>query len=219
MTIIAGAFSGRIWRAIDSLPPHFDDLVGRNLPRYAFKPVNTERGELRSMGWVNVRQLLDTRLTLQKVMYDGTLVLGLRIDKLTLNMRLFKATLAQEVAKVLKEQKRGKLSREEVTAIEEQLKKKLIENQIPSTSVYEVSWNLESGAILFTGGGDKLSMEFSDLFTETFNVSIEPQFPFYRAERFAKKQHLERELMEAYPSPFSPTAPAQVHEIGVVEEG
>ncbi len=219
MTIIAGPFSGRIWRAVDSLPPHFDELVGRNLPRHAFKPVNTDRGELRSMGWVNVRQLLDTRLTLPKVMVDGTLILGLRIDKVTLNMRLFKATLAQEVAKVLKEQKRGKLSREEISAIEDQLKKKLIENQIPATTVHEMSWNLESGAILFTGGGDKLSMEFSDLFTETFNVSIEPQFPFYRAERFAKKQHLERELMETYPSPFSPTAPAQVHEIGVVEEG
>lgn len=220
MTIIAGPFSGRIWRAVDSLPPHFDELVGRNLPRHAFKPVNTERGELRSMGWVNIRQLLDTRLTLPKVMIDGTLALGLRIDRVTINMRLFKATLAEEFVKVSKEKKREKLSREEKAAIEEQIKQKLIANQIPSTSLYELSWNLESGIILFTGGGDKLNMEFSDLFTETFNVSIEPQFPFYRAERYAKKQHLERELMEAFPTPFSPTAPAQVHEItvGTIEE-
>jgi regulator of sigma E protease len=81
MTLIAGPFSGRIWRAVDSLPPHFDELVERNLPRHAFKPVNAERGELRSIGWVNIRQLLDTRLTLPKAMFDGTLALGLRIDK------------------------------------------------------------------------------------------------------------------------------------------
>lgn len=214
MTIIAGPFSGRIWRAVDSLPPHFDELVGRNLPRHAFKPVNVERGELRSMGWVNIRQLLDTRLTLPKVMYDGTLALGLRIDRITINMRLFKATLAEEIAKVAREKKREKLSREEKSALEDQVKLKLIQHQIPSTSIYEMSWHLETGTILFTGGGDKLSTEFADLFTETFNVSIEPQLPFYRAERFAKKQHLERELMEAFPAPFSPTAPAQVHEIG-----
>lgn len=218
MTIIAGPFSGRIWRAIDSLPPHFDDLVGRNLPRHAFKPVNTERGELRSMGWVNIRQLLDTRLTLPKVMHDGTLALGLRIDRITINMRLFKATLAEEVAKISKEKKREKLSREEKSAIEDSVKQKLIQNQIPSTSIYEMSWHLESGTILFTGGGDKLNTEFSDLFTETFTVSIEPQYPYYRAERYAKKQHLDRELMEVYPAPFTPNAPAEVHEIGAEEE-
>lgn len=219
MTIIAGPFSGRIWRAVDSLPPHFDELVERNLPRHAFKPVNTERGELRSLGWVNIRQLLDTRLTLPKVMYDGTLALGLRIDKITLNMRLFKATLAQELAKLAKERKADKLSREEKSAMEDQVKQKLIRDQIPSTSIYEMSWHLESGTLLFTGGGDKLNAEFSDLFTETFNVSIEPQFPFYRAERYAKRQHLERELLEMFPSPFSPTAPAQVHEIGATGAG
>jgi DNA recombination-dependent growth factor C len=213
MTLIAGPFSGRIWRTVDSLPPHFDELVERNLPRHAFKPVNAERGELRSIGWVNIRQLLDTRLTLPKAMFDGALALGLRIDRITINMRLFKATLMQEAAKIAKEKKREKLSREERAAIEDQVKQKLIRDQIPSTSIYEMIWHLESGIVLFTGAGDKLCAEFSDLFTETFNVSIEPQFPFYRAERFAKRQHLERELMEAYPTPFSPTVPAQVHEI------
>lgn len=213
MPILSGALSGRFFRTIDALPPHFDQLLERNLKRYAFKPVNPERGELSSMGWVNVRQLLDTRLTPSKVLMNNLVVLGLRIDRITINARLFRATLAQEIAKVIREQKQQSLSREAKAGLSDQVRQKLIAEQMPSTALYELVWHLESGLIVFNGSGDKLNVEFADLFSETFNVSIEPQFPFYRAQRYAKRQHQERDLLELLPAPFSPDAPAHVIEV------
>lgn len=215
MPISNGTLSGRFFRVVEPLPPQFDQTLERNLKRYAFQPVNPEKGQLRSMGWVNVRQMLDTRLTPEKVMFDGTIAVGLRIDKITINARLFRATLAEEIAKALREQKVKNISREQRAALEDQVRQKLIAQQVPGTTLHEMAWNLERGLICFTGGGDKLNTEFQDLFMETFQVSVEPQFPFYRAQRYAVRQHVERELLELLPSPFSADAPAQVVEVGM----
>lgn len=219
MPILAGSLSTRVWRVTDALPPQFSDTFERNLKRYAFKPINADKGQLRSMGWVNIRQVLDANLTMKKVLFDNVIALALRVDRVAINQRLFRATLAQEIAKALREKREsGGLTREQRTAIEDDVRMKLLKEQPPSMSVYEVAWHLESGNVFFSATGDKLNAEFSDLFTETFNMSLEPQFPFLRAQRLAKKARIEQELLELLPSPFSPQAPAEVVVMPVAEE-
>lgn len=166
------------------------------------------------MGWVNLRQVLDTRLTPTKVLFHNVIALALRVDRITINQRLFRATLAQEIAKVLRERRHERITREQRTAIEDQVRNELIKNQPPSMAIHEMGWHLESGRVLFGATGDKINAEFSELFTQTFSVRIEPQFPFIRAERWAKRQNQERDLLEALPAPFSPRAPAEVVVVG-----
>lgn len=218
MPIIAGSLSARIWRVTDALPPHFNETFERNLKRYAFRPINPEKGDLRSVGWVNIRQVLDANLRLSKALYNNIIAVALRVDTITINQRLFRATLAQEVAKAMREKGREAINREQRSALEEDVRLQLLKNQPPSMSIYEVAWHLESGLVFFGATGDKLNAEFSDLFTETFAVAIEPQFPFLRAQRWAKKQRQERDLLELLPAPFSPRAPAEVFEVAETEE-
>ncbi len=212
MPITAGSLTGRVWRVVDTLPPNFKELFERNLQRHAFKPIDPERGELQSMGWVNIRQMLDSRLTLEKVMFRSLFLLALRVDKLAINQRLFKASLAQEVGKVLREKEKDQLSREERLVIEDKVRMDLIKRTQPNTAVYDVAWHLESGLVIFGTTGEKLNLSFSDLFSETFQVTIEPQYPFLRAQRYAQAQGIERELLELLPAPFSPVAPVDVVE-------
>lgn len=218
MPITAGTVSGRVWRVVETLPPNFKEMFERNLLRHAFKPIDPERGELQSTGWVNIRQLLDSRLTLEKVLFRNMIALGLRVDKLSINQRVFRATLAQEIGKKLREKERNELSREEKLVIEDKVRLDLIKRTQPTTAVYEMLWQLESGVVMFGSGSQKLGLIFSDLFAETFQVSVEPQLPFLRAQRWADRNRLGQELLELLPAPFSPEAPVDVVEAPVSEE-
>lgn len=73
--------------------------------------------------------------------------------------------------------------------------------------------NLESGLVFFGSTGERLCLTFSDLFSETFQVSIEPQFPFLRAQRWAERQGVGEELLALLPAPYSPEAPVDTVEV------
>lgn len=218
MPIIAGSLSGRVWRVVDSLPAGFTEVFERNLKRHAFKPVNTDRGHLRSIGWVNLRQVLDANLTAKKALFGNALALALRVDRITINQRLFRATFAQELAAELRQSKVKRLSPEQRGALEESIRMKLLKAQPPATAIHEFVWDLQRGLVFFGSTGEKINVEFSELFSETFNVSLEAQYPYLRAERWAKRQRQERDLMEVLPAPFSPNMPAEVIEIPQADE-
>ncbi len=217
MPITVGAFGGRFWRVLESLPPNFKDIFERNLARHAFRPLDIEKGELQSTGWVNIRQLLDARLTLDKVLFGNLIALGLRVDRLALNQRVFRATLAQEIGKKLREAGRDNLSREERLVLEDKVRLDLLKRTPATTAVHELAWNLETGVVLFGSGSQKLGLVLADLFAETFQVTLEPQLPYFRAQRWAEKQGQAQDLMELLPSPFSPEAPVEVVEMAAEE--
>ena len=101
--------------------------------------------------------------------------------------------------------------------IEDKVRLDLIKRTQPATATYEAAWQLESGLVFFGSCGEKLCLAFSDLFSETFQVSIEPQFPFLRAQRWAERQGCAQELLELLPAPYSPDAPVDTFE--VISEG
>jgi hypothetical protein len=218
MSLTAGSVTCRVWRVLDTLPPGFKETFERNLRRHAFRPIDPERGQLQAVGWVNARQLLDAELRLEKVLFGNLIVLALRVDRLAINLKVFRATLAQAIDKALRDNDRRRLSREERLVLEDKVRLDLIKSTQPATNVYEVIWRLEDGVLFFGSTSNKLSGIFSDLFTETFQVSIEPQFPYLRAQQWADKQKLGQELLELLPSPFSPDTPQQVVEVVVDEQ-
>lgn len=218
MPILTGSLSARLFRVLEPLPPGFAEEFDKNLRRHAFRPPDPEKGQLRAMGWVNIRQVLDARLSLNKTLFDGVIAVALRVDRIVINQRLFRATLAEEVAKVLRGRQREGLGREQRAALEEQVRLKLLRAQSPAMSIYEMAWHMERGLVFFAATGDKLSAEFADLFTQTFSLSLEPLYPFLRAQRWARRQRSERDLLELLPAPFSPKAPLEVVEIAPGEE-
>jgi hypothetical protein len=193
-------------------------MFERNLVRHAFQPIDPEKGQLSSLGWVNIRQMLDSRLTLEKVLFGNTLLLSLRVDRLAINQKLFRATFAQELAKLIRDKAKGQLSREERAVLEDKVRMDLIRRTQPNTAVYEVAWLLQEGLVFFGATGDKLGMQFQDLFAETFQVTLESMFPALRAKTWADRQGLGQELLEILPSPFSPEAPVDVVEVLPSEE-
>jgi DNA recombination-dependent growth factor C len=218
MSLTAGSVTCRVWRALDALPSGFKEAFERNLRRHAFKPIDPERGELESLGWVNVRQMLDADLSLEKVLFRNLILVGLRVDRLAINQKLFRATLAQAIDKVMRAKERESLSREERLVLEDKVRLDLLKRTQPAVNVYEMAWHLEEGLVFFASTSRRLGQLFSDLFGETFQVSIEPRFPALRARQWAERQKRGQELLELLPSPFSPDAPREVIETAKDDE-
>lgn len=213
MPLLNGSLSARIWRVTEALPPRFNEIFDRNLQRHAFKPVDTEKGNVISIGWTNIRHVLEPEVRLEDALTGGVIALGMRIDRISINPRIYKARLAQEIDKVLRQKNKERLTDDQRQVIEQKVKQELLLKQPPSMSIYEMGWHLEQGLVFFGSSGNKVNQDFADLFAETFNVGLEPQFPYYRAQKFAAKQRLDHELREALPSAFSPRAPAMVVEV------
>jgi len=204
MPITTGSLSCRCFRVRGKPPANYRETWPRQIQRNAYRPPQTDRGEMRSMGWINPRRILETKVDLDEVVVGERLVLAIRIDTISLNSRLYKARLVEEIVRVCKETRRERLGREEKRVLEEKVQLEMAKTQTPATAFQEMAWNLKTGLTIFTATGEKACLQFQELFTETFGLAIEPLLPYTRAVAVAKKLSLEGELEEAMPAIFTP---------------
>ena len=125
------------------------------------------------------------------------------MDKISLNSRIVKATFEQAMHEVIKERRVKALGREEKAALLDKVKLDLMARQTPSTSLYEMAWNLTTSHVYFSATSETLNQEFCDLFGDTFHTGLTPMFPFLRAEVKAKKEGLTEALLESVPAVFA----------------
>jgi hypothetical protein len=202
MGLTSGAITCRSYYIPEPPAKHFLEKADKDLKRHAFQPVRVELSP-RSLGWVNARQILDTELSVPKVVFEDFLILGLRVDKVTVNARILKAHYNQERVKALEERKKKQLSRDERTALLDKVRLTLMGQQSPATSIHEMAWNLTTNHVYFSGLSDSLNQEFCDLFSDTFHASLTPLFPFIRADLKATKEGLREELLQTEPARFA----------------
>ena len=206
--LTSGSITCRVYRLTEDPPPGFLEKADADLKRQAFKPVNVDRGP-RSFGWVRAQDVLDTNVRVDNSTYDDYLVLGLRVDKVTLNSRILKAHFLRAAQDRMQETGRNALSRDEKTALLERTRRELMVKQTPATSLYEVAWNTAEGRVYFSATSETLNQEFCDLFQDTFHVALLPQFPYLRAEALAEARGLGDELAQSQPEIFSPLVSAR----------
>jgi len=210
MSLTTGTVSCRSY-LVEKIPtgPDFIKRVDTELARHSFRPVRVDRSP-RSMGWVNVRDVLDTNLTMDKIQFGNYIVLGLRVDKVAINNKMLRAHFLRKLRDLLKQRQNRKLGREERAALLENTRIELMEAQSPATSLYEMAWGLESGHVYFSTSGNAINDEFADLFHDTFHASITPMFPFLRAQTQAEQEGMMAELLDTEPSSFSPLANVRI---------
>lgn len=213
MGLSSGTISCRAYYLSAPPPKNFLSKAALDLKRHAFQPVRVDRSP-RSLGWVNPRQILDTDLTVEKVVFEDFLVLGLRIDKVSVNARLLKAHFQRERGEALRERDKKQLNRDERSALLEKVRLELMRKQSPTTTIHEMAWNLQAHHVYFSALSASLNQEFCDLFSDTFHTALTPLYPFVRADLKAEKEGLREELLESQPARFVPAAPGAETEKG-----
>jgi len=186
MGLVHGSVAYRRFRVTDSLPKGFHEKLVVGLQRHAFREITPGKNSEQSVGWVNGLDPLDADLTLDKVIIGRYIFLGIRWDRKNVSTLLLKAKLAERIRATLAERRVKKLSREEVTQIRQATKDALIASVSPTTTVYEVLWDVEKSIVYLSTHTARIADMFVDLFIETTGLEIEEDTLVSRVEQFAE---------------------------------
>lgn len=187
MPILNGTISACCYRTDTTCPPDARERYNRALQRHAFRPIDAEKGETQSAGWVDPRNILASPLTWDRLSVGPYVFLGLRVDKKSVPGPLLKARLRQALREVAKEKKTTRISRTEKKAIEEQVTADLLRQASPSVAIYEASWNTATGELLIAATSKGVNEGFMEVFAHTFEMELEPAHPLARSTELAAR--------------------------------
>lgn len=185
MPFTSGTISASCYRTEQPCPSDARERFNRTLQRWAFKPINAEKGESQSAGWVDPRNILATPLNWDHLTVGPYVFLGLRIDKKSVPSALLKAKVRQALRDIAKEKKIQRISRTEKKAIEERISGELLKQASPSVAIYEAVWNTATGEVFFGATSKGLNEGFMEIFGHTFEMELIPNHPLARATELA----------------------------------
>lgn len=194
MPFVSGALSVRRYAVAGELSPEFAQLATTALRRYCFRPINDEKGERESFGWVNPRDLLATKFAYDDLVNGPLLYLGVRRDRKAFSKVLFRARLEEKMRGVKAAKKIEKISRQHRVALEDELSVEMLRETSPTSTFQEFIWDMSRGEILMGVTGSAACDRIRDLFEATFDLKITPRHPALVGAEFIASQGLEAEF-------------------------
>lgn len=174
--------------------------------RYAFRPIDSERGEDQSFGWINPRSPLNMELVWEEMLDGNIAFLAVRIDRKAIDKVAFAARQKAMHAKVCSEKGIARLTRQHRLAIDEQLKVEMLKEVTPTTSYVEIVWDRGRSLLIIGTNSNATCERIVDLFSSSFDLRPAPQFPSLLGYAWSRGQGLDNagaelpvlEIMERY---------------------
>lgn len=156
----------------------------REVNRRAFRE-HDEDGLPRAeaFGWVAIHDPLVVELDTADVFFQQYAVLGFRYDRRVAPAQLVRLERRRAEQERKREQGLERLGRAIRQEIKEQVAARLLVQALPSPSLFECAWNLETHTLFFTGKSRAPREAFTALFRETCGVTPVPVIPYLAAER------------------------------------
>jgi len=185
MGILANTVSICQFRVVGEKPSgDLFDWAGQQLAKNRFHPIDQGSEEL-SLGWVQLDDPQDGSFEIQSsYRRDNWLCFSLRRDQRKVPARLLKEHYQRAEEDFLQKnpglQRVPKQKKEE---LREAVKGMLLARTLPTPSVYDVTWDTETGLLSFTSLGKGQLEMFGDLFKQTFDgLRLVAYHPFARCE-------------------------------------
>lgn len=183
MAFIAASTSFTRYRIIDPVPDSLWAEAPGLLKRFAIRDIDASAEE-RSWGWVSFDDWLDTEWRSAPPEKGAYFAFSMRLDTRRVPPAVFKKhfQLAVRDAEVkAKEEGRKGISRDHKRELKDQVMIKLRARTLPIPAVFSAVWSIEESTIWFDSTRDKVCEMFSELFTETFDLHLEPLTPYFLA--------------------------------------
>lgn len=180
---IAASSSFTRYRIIEPVPDTLWPEITDRLKRNAIRDIDESLDE-RSFGWVCFDNMLDTQWKTAPPEKGGYLAFSLRLDTRRVPAAVFKKhfQIAMERAvQQLKQEGRKGLSRDHKRELKDTVMSKLMARTLPIPAVFNVAWNIASGVIWFDSTRSKVCELFTEHFTLSFDLHLEPLTPFFVA--------------------------------------
>ena len=175
--------------------------VRDTLSRYAFRSID-DFPEDKSVGWVNIDDMLDTEWRVSPPQKGGYLTFAMRMDMRRIQPAVLKKELRKAIQKEEEEnQKTGKkfISRQRKLELREQVSLRLKSRMVPTPKIIDVIVDDDQPLIYITTTTPKEVETFCELFTRSFGISVAPLDFFGVAYiAFAEKRH-ELDVLEDTP--------------------
>lgn len=194
MPFTAGGLSVRRFAVLGELDGNLSQTATHALRRYCWRPIDDERGERESFGWVNPRRILDEKFDYTDVTSNNVMLIGARRDRKTFSNVLFRARLAERMGEVKKERKIERITRQHRLALEEELAVIMLKETSAVSTFHEVAWDLDRRELYMGATGNGVTERIKDLFEATFDLRLLPKFPSTIGADHIAAQGLEEEF-------------------------
>ena len=181
MGILAGPITIRRYDVQGEIPKDFREDFVNILQAGAFAGFEKNSDAEKVMGWATAQDALDVDLRDFKVLRNEYLLFALRIDTRRVPTSALRLHIRQAEEEHLARSKRPKLSRNEKKEIKTLVRKKLLQQVLPSTKACDILFNINTKRLDFWGTSDKLNAEFMELFEKCFAMRLRPLSPYVNA--------------------------------------
>ena len=183
---IMGAFQGgltyRQYRVNETLSPTWQKRVRDGLISNIAKEIDPRTDDERSIGWCDIGFALASSISLEQCLRNEYIVAAMRVDTLTVPKRMLNIYCEREERRAMRELKKEVLTRYERAEIREQVERELRKKVLPSIKSTEMIWNWETGYVRFFSTSKGLNEEFSELFEESFGLTLTPEYAYTIAQ-------------------------------------
>lgn len=178
------AASSTIVRMIAPPPARLDrEAVAKAVARRAFRDDDpAAAGGGVACGWVGIHDPLAVELTPADLFFQHYLVVGFRWDRRQVPPKLLWLERRRREEQVKRERGFERLGRALRAEIKEEVHQRLLLQALPVPRLFDCAWNLQTGAVLFTGKLRAAREAFQEHFRTTFGVQPVPMIPYLAAE-------------------------------------
>lgn len=180
MGLINGSASFMRFSVEGELPEPFWDFVAERVAAHSFKDIDDTLDEY-SIGWVSVANMFDADFAYASYSAGDYVVLSLRVDERKVSPAVLKKCVLKEEERIKRERQLPKLSRSVKLEIKERMRSQLLRKSVPVPAVYDLTWNLAEGTLLFFTTNKKAMVLLEEFFKETFGLSVVLQVPWNTA--------------------------------------
>ncbi len=202
MGILSGSVTYKKFRVEGKPDRSFQQNLALSLKRHAFREIDPKVNAEQSIGWINPYNPLDANLTVERVLIGSYLILGMRRDRKMISNAILKARLSDAMRAAAREKKLKKLPREQIFAMRETIREQLLASVSPQTALYDMAWNYETGTVYLSTQSRNTCVEFSELFEESFELSLTEMNLVSRTEDALLRLGVDAELSSLEPVHF-----------------
>lgn len=183
-----------------SAPDDYMEDYPRRIARFAFRNIDPSSESERSVGWVNIMDMFDSRFRSMEFLREPCIALSWRLDTRKVPPRALKQYCREAEEKIKEEEGVEFLPKERRREIKESVRVELLRRVIPRPRTFDVIWNLHTSFLLFGSTNANLSDEFADFFLQCFGLHLKAVFPYSMASRILQKEGQDTTLLDTlYP--------------------
>lgn len=182
------------FRFTEPVPKELWGNISAKLKQYSFKDID-DIPEERGWGWVNFDDMLDASWTTSPPEKGEYICFSLRLDTRRIPPAVLKKhTLIaiREEEKKAKEQGRDYISRTRKKEIQDAVKGKLMTRFLPIPAEFNVVWNTRDNIVYFASTQEKVIHLFTEFFSLTFDLDLEPLTPFSLAAHLLGEESIKK---------------------------